>query len=104
MLIYHLQPCVCWSAASSIQTTRASGDIVFLLVQTWKLEGCPHSLGSYPDLVQPEEVDPKARPAFGLDVDSPGATQNCSLLVRGTLTFQSFRRLPSQVEIGHTCD
>src|SRR3954467_254965 len=42
---YYLQPCVCWSAASSFQTTRASGDIVSLLVHTWKLGGCPHSLG-----------------------------------------------------------
>ena len=47
---------------------------------------------SYPDLVQPVEADSRARPAFELDVDSPGATRNCALLVRGTLTFRSFRR------------
>src|SRR3954466_9971839 len=42
---YYLQPCVCWSATSSFQTTWASGDIVSLLVHTWKLGGCPHSFG-----------------------------------------------------------
>src|SRR3954470_24965258 len=42
---YYLPPCVCWSAASSFQTTRASGDIVSLLVHTWNLGGCPRSLG-----------------------------------------------------------
>jgi hypothetical protein len=41
---------------------------------------------SYPDLVQTEESDPRARPAFGLGVDSPGATRICSLLVRGIMT------------------
>src|SRR3954471_1041190 len=78
--------------------------MVSLLVHTWKLKGCPHSLGSYPDLLQPEEADPRARPAQGLGVDSPGATRNCALLVRGTLTFRSFRRLHSQAETGRTCD
>ena len=48
---------------------------------------------SYPDLVQTVEADPRARPAFGFDVDSPGATQNCALLVRGALAFRSFRHL-----------
>ena len=57
-----------------------------------------------PNPVETEEADPRARPAFGLDVDSPGATRICSLLVRGTLTFRSFRRLPSQVKTGRTCD
>src|SRR3954462_15520040 len=51
-----------------------------------------------------EEADPRAWPAFGLDVDSPGATWICVWLVRGTLTFRSFRRLPSQVETGRICD
>src|ERR1043165_2952299 len=59
---------------------------------------------SYLDLGHTEESDPIARPAFGLGVDSPGATRICSLLGRGTLTFRSFRRLPSQVETGRTCD
>src|SRR3954466_11483367 len=57
-----------------------------------------------PNPVETEESDPSARPAFGLGVDSPGATRICSLLVRGTLTFRSFRRLPSQAETGRTCD
>src|SRR3954467_10006435 len=57
-----------------------------------------------PNPVETEEADPRARPAPELDVDSPGATRICSLLVRGTLTFRSFRRLPSQVETGRTCD
>ena len=57
-----------------------------------------------PNPVETEEADPRAWPAFGLDVDSPGATRICSLLVRGTLTFRSFRRLPSQVETERTCD
>ena len=48
---------------------------------------------SYPDLVQTVEADPRVRTAFELDVDSPGATRNCALLVRETLTFWSFRRL-----------
>ena len=38
----------------------------------------------YPDLVQTVETDSRARPAFELDVDSPGATRICALLVRGT--------------------
>src|SRR4051812_6432620 len=50
------------------------------------------------------ETDSRAWPALELGVDSPGTTQNCALLVRGTLTFRSFRRLPSQVETGRTCD
>src|SRR3954465_15467129 len=57
-----------------------------------------------PNPVDTEEVDPRARPAFGLDVDSPGATRNCVLLDRGTRTYRSFRRLPSQVETGRTCE
>ena len=59
---------------------------------------------SYLDLGHTEESDPIARTDFGLGVDSPGATHICSLLVRGTLTFRSFRRLPSEVETGRTCD
>src|SRR3954471_5101958 len=85
---YYLQPCVSWSAASSFQTTRASGDIVSLLVHTWKLGGCHIVWVSVPDLVQPEEADPRARPAIGLDVDSPGATRICSLLVKGIMSFR----------------
>ena len=57
-----------------------------------------------PNPVETEETDSRARPDFGLDVDSPGATGICSLLVRGTLMFWSFRRLPSQVETGCTCE
>ena len=64
----------------------------------------PYEVPVNPNPIEMEEADPRARPAFGLDVDSPGATRICVLLVRGTLTFQSFRRLPSQVETGHTCD
>ena len=56
------------------------------------------------DLRHTIETDSRAWPAFELDVDSPGATRSCVLLVRGTLTFQSFRRLPSQAETGRTCD
>src|SRR3954468_12099204 len=33
-----------------------------------------------------------------------GGHPECALLVRGTLTFRSFRHLPSQVETGRTCD
>src|SRR3954469_17506352 len=33
-----------------------------------------------------------------------GGHPECALLVRRTLTFRSFRRLPSQVETGRTCD
>src|SRR3954468_7091770 len=57
-----------------------------------------------PNLRQTVETRSRARPAPELDVDSPGATRICSLLVRGTLTFRSFRRLPNQVETGRTCD
>ena len=55
------------------------------------------------DLRHTVETDLRARPAFELGVDSPGATRSCGLLVRGTLMFRSFRRLPSQVETGRTC-
>ena len=48
------------------------------------------------------ETDSRAWPAFELDVDSPGATRNSALLARGTLTFRSFRRSPSQAETGRT--
>src|SRR4051812_23748213 len=58
----------------------------------------------YPDLSHMVETDSRARPAFELGVDSPGATQSCVLLVRGTLTFRSFRCLPSQMETGRTCE
>src|ERR1043165_6076692 len=92
------------SLQMSFKTTRASGDRVSLLVHTWELGGCPHSSGIYPDLIQTVEAGLRARPTFELGVDSPGATRNCSLLVRGTLMFRSFRRLPSQVETGRTCD
>src|SRR3954470_7913102 len=61
-------------------------------------------LTGYPNLRQTLEARSRARPAPELDVDSSGATRICSLLVRGTLTIRSFRRLPSQVEIGRTCD
>ena len=43
----------------------------------------------YPDLVQTVEADSRVWPAFELDVDSPGATRICSLLVRGTCRFGS---------------
>ena len=45
---YHLKPRVCARSGSprSFQTTRASGDMVSLLVHTWKLGGCSHSLGN----------------------------------------------------------
>src|ERR1041384_8165222 len=38
---YHLKPLVCARSGSprSFRTTRASGDMVSLLVHTWKLEG-----------------------------------------------------------------
>src|ERR1043165_5085596 len=61
-------------------------------------------LTGYPNPRQTVETDSRARPAFELGVDSPGATRSCVLLVRGTLTFRSFRRLPSQVETGRTCE
>ena len=50
------------------------------------------------------EANSRARPAFELGVDSPGVTRSCASLVRGTLTYRSFGRLPSQVEIGRTCE
>src|SRR3954467_12002827 len=56
------------------------------------------------DLSLTVETDSGAWPALELGVDSPGATRSCVGLVRGTLTFRSFRRLPSQVETGRTCD
>src|SRR3954463_80595 len=55
------------------------------------------------DLGLTVETDSRAWPALELGVDSPGATRSCVSLVRGTLTFQSFRHLPSQVETGRTC-
>ena len=57
-----------------------------------------------PNPVETEEAHPRVRTAFGLGVDSPGSTRNGALLVRGTLAFWRFRRLPSQVETGRTCD
>src|SRR3954467_691886 len=79
--------------------------MVSLLVQPWPARAPPHvRCPGNPNPVETEEADPRARPAFGLGVDSPGATRNCALLVRGTLTFQSFRRSPSQAETGRTCE
>ena len=34
------------ASVDDFQTTRASGDMVSLLVESWKLGGCPHSLGN----------------------------------------------------------
>src|SRR3954468_8742022 len=105
-MIYHLQPCVCWSAASSFQTNLGQQGHGFLVGPPCSAED-PVShvrLTGYPNLRQTVETDSRARPAFELGVDSPGATRICSLLVRGTLTFRSFRRLPSHVETGRTCD
>src|ERR1041384_928260 len=93
------------SLQMSFETPRASGDIVFLLVHPSTARARPHMrCPGNPNPVDTEEADLRAWPAFGLDVDSPGATRICVLLVRGTLTFRSFRRLPSQVETGRTCD
>src|SRR4051812_25863372 len=61
-------------------------------------------LTGYPNLRQTVETNSRAWLAFELGVDSPGSTRSCVLLVRGTLTFRSFRRLPSQVETGRTCE
>src|SRR3954463_10374925 len=65
-----------------------------------------------PNPVETEEADPRARPAFGLDVDFPGATRICSLLVRGIMSFrispnQIIKWLPLRVETerdGRACD
>src|SRR3954470_5507788 len=87
---YHLKTvCVPGELPADFQTTRASGDRVPLLVQTWKLEGYPQCWFSYPDLVQTVEANLRARPAFELDVNSPGATRICALLVRGTCRSES---------------
>src|SRR4051812_10622762 len=60
-------------------------------------------LTGYPNPSHTVETDSRARPAFELDVDSPGATRSCVLLVRGTTRFRSFRRSLSQEETGPTC-
>ena len=77
-----------WSAASRFQTTRASRDRVPLLVHTGDLGKPPSSGEAKPDLSHTEESDPRARPAFGLGVESPGDTRICSLLARGIMSFR----------------
>src|SRR3954469_17771886 len=51
--------------------------------------GLIRELTGNPKPVETEESDPRAWPAFGLGVDSPGATRICSLLARGTCRFGS---------------
>src|SRR3954470_4667112 len=92
-----------WSAASGFKTNRASR-MVYPVGPNLEAREPARARVGYPDLVQTVETDSRAWPAFELDVDSPGATRICALLVRGPLTFRSFRRLPSQVETGRTCD
>src|SRR3954469_11528032 len=90
-LIYHLKPCVCWSAASSFQTNLDQRRHGFPVGPPLTGEGPrPHMrrLGN-PNPVETEESDPRVWPAFGLGVDSPGATRICSLLVRGTCRSES---------------
>ena len=56
-----------------------------LLTQLGWLRTRSHvTLTGYPNPSHTVEADSRARPTFELDVDSPGATQSCVLLVRGT--------------------
>src|SRR3954466_1360764 len=72
-----------------------------LLVHIVRLRTRSHvRLTGYPNMRQMVETDSRARPDFELGVDSPGATRICALLVRGTLTFRSFRRLPTKWKPG----
>src|SRR3954466_1115144 len=85
----------------SFKTTRASGDMVSLVGPHLEARGLPTWVVN-PTSSMTVEADSRARPTFELDVDSPGATRNCALLVRGSLTFRSFRHVPSQVETERT--
>ena len=77
-----------WSAASGFKTNRASGMVYSVGPHLEAREPARARVG-YPDLVQTVEADSRAQPAFELDVDSPGATRICALLVRGTVTSGS---------------
>src|SRR3954471_14052978 len=64
--------------------------MVSLLVHPRPARARPHMwCPGIPTPVETEESDLRARPAFGLGVDSPGATWICSLLVRGIMTSDS---------------
>ena len=82
---------VCRVAPSRLflKTTRASGDGVPMLVHTGEL-GKPLISGeANPNLSHTEESDLRVRTAFGLGVDSLGATRNGALLDRGIMTSGS---------------
>src|ERR1041384_589162 len=88
----------------SFKSYRASGT-VFLLVQIFAVRGMPTFFADViPTCRETEEANSRDGRLLSWVSTLPGATRNCSLLVRGTLTFRSFRRLPSQVETGRTCD
>src|ERR1041385_1195 len=84
-------PCVCLVDPLAIFKQPGPAETWFPVGPPLTGEGPrPHvrRLGK-PNPVETEESDPRAWPAFGLGVDSPGATRICSLLVTGTCRFGS---------------
>src|SRR4051812_8993538 len=87
----------------SFKSYRASGT-VFLLVQIFPERGMPTCfVDVIPTCHETEEANSRDGRLLSCVSTLPGATRIFSLLVRGTLMFWSFRRLPSQVETGRTC-